>query len=141
MIATDAESPALFDRAVNVKNVIRRAAAHVDDKRAEIFLLLGEHDLGRSERGKNHVLHFQWQFFDASNGVLNPRPDTVNDMKIGFQFLPEHPDRIQNAILPIDVIMLDDRVQKRVLRWNTHFTCADLHVLDILLVDLVPVVR
>ena len=32
----------------------------------------------------------------------------MNDMKIGFQFLPEHPDRIENAILTVDVIMLND---------------------------------
>ena len=62
-------------------------------------------------------------------------------MEIGLQFLAQHSDRIEHAVLPVDVIMLDDRVQKRVLRRDAHFARVDLHVLDILLVDLVAIVR
>ena len=99
--------------------------------------MLGEHHLGGSERAENHVLDFKWQFFDAANRVLNARPNAVNDMKICFQFSPEHADRIKDAVLAVDVIVLNDRVKKRVLCRNAHFPRVDLYIFDILIVDLV----
>ena len=42
--------------------------------------------------------------------------DAVDDMIIGFQFLPEHSDRVQYSILSVDVIMLNERMEERVLR-------------------------
>ena len=83
----------MFHRAVDVKNVIGRAAADIDDERAEILLVLREHHLRGSERAENDVLDFERQLFHASDRVLNPRAHAVDDMKIGFQFLPEHADR------------------------------------------------
>ena len=141
VIAADREDAALFHRAIDIQNVIGRAAADIDDERAEIFLMLREHDLRGSERGENDVFHFERQFFHAANRVLNPRAHAVDDVKIRLEFLPEHADRIEHAVLPIDVIMLNDRMQERVLRRNAHFARVDLHVLDILLVDLVAIFR
>ena len=137
MIAADAENAALFDRAIHVQNVVRRSAADVDHERTKIFLMLREHDLRGGERGENHVLDFERQLFHATDRVLNPRAHAVDDVKIRLELLPEHADRIEHAVLSVDVIMLDDRMQKRVLRGNAHFARVDLHVLDVLLVDLV----
>ena len=141
VIAADREDAALFHRAVDIENVIGRPAADIDDERAEIFLMLREDDLRGSERGEDDVLDFERQFFHATDRVLDPRAHAVDDVKIRLQFLPEHSDRIEHAVLPVDVIMLDDRMQKRVLRRNAHFARVDLHVLDILLVDLVAIFR
>ena len=141
VIAADCEHAALFHRAVDIEHVIGRPAADIDDERAEIFLMLGEDDLRGGERREDDILHIERQFFDASDRVLNPRSHAVDDVEIGLQFLAEHSDRIEHAVLPVDVIMLDDRVQKRVLRRDAHFARVDLYVLDILLVDLVAVFR
>ena len=103
--------------------------------------MLGQDDLSGGERIKDDVFHLERQFLDAANGVLNPRAHAVNDVEIGLQLLPEHADGIEHAVLPVDVIMLDDRVQKCVLRRNAHFARVDLHVLDILLVDFVVIFR
>ena len=62
-------------------------------------------------------------------------------MKIRFQFLAEHADWIEHAILSVDVIMLNDRMEERVLRRNAHFARVDLHIFDILIVDLVALFR
>ena len=51
------------------------------------------------------------------------------------------PTGIEHAVLSVDVIMLDDRMQKRVLRGNAYFARVDFHVLDVLLVDFVAVFR
>ena len=116
MIAADGEHAALFHRAIDIQNVIGRAAADIDDERAQIFLMLREHDLRGSERVEDHVFDIERQFFHATNRVLNARAHAVNDVKIGLQFLAEHADGVEHAVLSVDVIMLDDRMQERVLR-------------------------
>ena len=62
-------------------------------------------------------------------------------MKIGLQFLTKHANGIEHAVLPIHVIMLNDGMKKGVLRRDAHLARIDLHVLDVLLVDLLVIVR
>src|SRR2546430_297334 len=101
--------------------------------------MLRQDNLGRRQRAKDDVLDFERQLFHASNRVLNPRAHAVNDVEIGLQLLPEHSDRIQHAVLTIDMIMLDDRMEESVLRGNADLARVDLHVLNVLLIDLVVV--
>src|SRR5206468_6382436 len=65
----------------------------------------------------------------------------VDDVKIGFQLLPGHPNRIKHADLPDHVIMLNDRMQKSVLRRDAHLARVTFHVFDILLINLIAVFR
>ena len=51
------------------------------------------------------------------------------------------PIGIEHAVLSVDVIMLNDRVQESVLRRNADFARIQFHVLDVLLVDLVAIFR
>ena len=88
--------------------------------------MLGEHDLRRREAAKHNVFDVQRQFFHASNRVLDPCAHAMDDVKIGLQLLAEHPDGIQNALLSIDVVMLNDRMQKSVLRRDAHFARINL---------------
>ena len=103
--------------------------------------MLRQHDLRRRQRGEDDVLHFERQLLHAADRVLNSRPHAVNDVEIRLEFLPQHPDRVEHAFLPIDVIMLDDRMEERVLRRDADFPRVDLDVFYVLLVDLVPVFR
>jgi hypothetical protein len=60
-------------------------------------------------------------------------------MKIGFQFLPKHPDWIEHPVLPIDMVMLDDRMQESILGRDAYLACVDLYILNVLLINLIPV--
>src|ERR1700730_15495620 len=108
MIAADAEDATLLHRSIDIKNVIGRASANIDDKGPEIFLVLGENNLRGSKRAEDHVLDIKRQLFQEPARVLNAGAHSVDDVKISFQFFAEHPDRIENAILSIDMVMLDD---------------------------------
>ena len=141
MVAADREDAALFHRAVDIENVIGRAAADIDHERAEIFLVLREDDLGRGEGREDDILDVERQFLHATDRVLDPVPHAVDDVEIGLEPLAQHPDRAQDAVVPVDVIILDDRMEKRVLRRDADLARVDLHVLDILLVDLVAIFR
>ena len=138
VIAPHTEDAALLDRAIYIQNVIRRPTPDIDDERAEVFLMLGEHDLGGGERGENDVLHFEGQFLHATDRVLNARPHTVDDVEIRFEFLAEHAHGVENAV---NVIMLDDGMEEGVLRGNAHLPCVDFHVLNVLLVHFVAIFR
>src|SRR5439155_20437041 len=132
---------ALLNRPIDIKNVIGRATANIDHERAEVFLMLSEHNLRGSKRAEDNILDLERELLNAADGVLDPGADAVDNMKIGFQFLPEHADRIEHTILSIDMVMLDDGMKKRVRRGNAHLARAHLHILDVLLVDLLPTLR
>ena len=72
---------------------------------------------------------------DAADRVLNPRADAVNDVIIRFEFIAQHPDGRENAILAVHVIMLDDGVHKRVLRRDVYLARVALHFFEVVLVD------
>ena len=89
-------------------NVGTGTAGPIDDKRAEIFLLLREYDLRGRKRAEDNIFDLQRQLIDTTNRILDPRADPVDDVKIRFQFASKHAERIEYAVLTIDVIMLDD---------------------------------
>src|SRR5947199_23524 len=107
-ILLDSEHAALLYCAVDVENVIGRSAANIDHQRAQIFLMLGEHDLSGRQGTEDNVLHFKRQLFDAADGVLNPGSDAVDNVEISLHLLAKHPDRVEHAVLTVDVIMLND---------------------------------
>ena len=139
VIAADSETTALLHRAVDIQNVIGRSATDIDDERTKILLVLCEDDLRGSERIEDDVFHFERQFLHATDRVLNARAHSMDDVKIRLQSLAEHSDRIEHAVLSIDVIMLNDRMQECVLRRNADFARVHLHIFDILFVDLIAV--
>ena len=65
----------------------------------------------------------------------------MNDVEIGFELFAEHANRVEDAALSIDVIMLNNRMQERVLCRNADFARVDLYIFNILVVDLVPLFR
>src|SRR6266567_4008422 len=139
MVAADRHATALLHCAVSIQNIVGCPAAHIDHQCPEIFLMLSEDYLRRSEPAEHDILDVERQLFHAPDGVLNARAHTVDDMKIGFQFLPKHPDRIEHAVLSIDVIMLNDRMQESVLCRNAHLARVNFYILGVLLINLIAV--
>src|SRR5437762_10343614 len=139
MVAAHCEAPAWLAHALGRYNVRARAAANTDHQSAEIFLVRRQDHLRRSKRAENHVLDVERQFLHAPDRVLNASTHAVDDMKIGLQFLPKHSDRIKDAVLPFDMVMLDDRMQKGILGRDAHLARADFYILDILFINLIAV--
>src|SRR5205085_12493341 len=73
----------------------------------------------------------------APDRVLTPGPHPVDDMEIGLQRLSEHADRVENAVLAVDVVVLDDGMKECVVRGNAYFPGVDFYILNVLLVDFV----
>src|SRR5579884_2946252 len=138
MIAAHGQTTALLHRAVGVQDVIGGSSPHINHQRAEIFFMLSQDHLRRSQPAENHVLDIERQLLDAADRVLDSRAHAVNDMEIGLQFLPQHSHRVKHAVLPIHVIVLNDGMQKGVLRRDAYLAHVSLHIL---LVDFVALLR
>ena len=141
MVAAHGQTTALPHCSLGVQNVVSGSAAHINHESAKVLLLLCKHDLRGSEPAKHNVLYLQRQFLHTSNGVLDPRAHTMDDVKIGFQFLAEHTDRVQHALLAIHLVMLNDGMQESVLRGNAYLARVNFYVLHILLIDFIAVLR
>ncbi len=63
VIATDGQHASVFDDAVGINNVIRRATADVNDQRAQFLLFARQQRERGSEAVENNLLHFKLQPF------------------------------------------------------------------------------
>src|SRR5207302_10294405 len=52
---------------------------------------------------------------------------------------PKHHDWIKDAILSIDMVMLDNGMEESVLRRDAHLTRDNFHILNVLLINLIAV--
>ena len=103
--------------------------------------MLGEHDLRGSEPAKHNVFDVQRQFFHAANRILDPCAHAVDNVKISLQLLAEHADRVQHALLSIDLVMLNNRMEERVLCGNAHLARVNFYILHILPINFIAVLR
>jgi hypothetical protein len=73
-----------------------------------LLLIFVEHRLGGGKGIYDDVGRFEFKLLDATDRILNPGANAVNNMEIGFQFLSKETHRVQYSILTIDVVVLDD---------------------------------
>ncbi len=133
MVATNRQHAGVLDDATGINDVIRRAAADVNDQRAEFLLLVGQQRQRRRKAVENNFIHFQLQAFDKANGVLQAVRVAVNDVHIHLQPRTEHPHRIRHAILSIHKKMLADGVNDVVFRRQIDRLRVLDHILHIVL--------
>ena len=141
MIATNANAATLLDRAVGVHHVSGRPTAHVDDQRAEILLIVVEHDLRAGQRAEDDVLDFDAEFFHAADARLDAASDPMDNVEIRLQHLSEHANWIQYAILAVDIVVLEDGVQELIGLRNANLPRSGLHIFEIVFADLFAILR
>jgi len=101
-----------------INDVVRDSPADIDHHGTGLFLGITENDLRGGDRIHHDIVHFDIELLYAANRVLNPGHHPMNDVVIGLQLGAEHPERINHALLSIDIIALDDRVQDYILLRN-----------------------
>ena len=77
------------------------------------LILIEQHLRGR-QRIEDDVKHFRADFLDATDAVFDAGGHAMNDVKIGLQLAPEHADGIEHSIVPVDVVVLQDRMDEHV---------------------------
>ena len=66
---------------------------------------------------------------------MNAVGHTVDDVKIRFQLCSHHAVRVDNALLSIDIVALDDRVDDDVLLGDSRLLGFEFNTLDFLCRD------
>ena len=82
VVAADCQHPAVAYGPVEVDDVIGDAAANIHHERSGLFLVVVEHDLCGGQGVDHHVLDDDVAFLHAPDGILHPRSDAMDDVKI-----------------------------------------------------------
>src|ERR1700730_11980047 len=114
VVTADRKHSALFNCSIDINDKIGSSSADIDQDCSQLFLVFFQNGLSRRKRVDDHIGRLEFQFFYTTNLVLNPSADSINDVKIRLQFLPQQTDRIEDSVLPIDVVVLNNRVENAV---------------------------
>ncbi len=104
----------MFHHAINIDDVVGRAAANIEHDRAHLLLLRRQQSQRGSQAGENRLIHFQLHPLDQADGVLDAVEVAVNHVHVHFQPLTQHAHGIGNAVLAVHNEMLPDRVERSV---------------------------
>ena len=137
VVAPDGQNARVHHCAVAKKDVIGRSATDVDDQSAELPLAMVEDGVRGGHRTHHNVVDLEVGLADAAQVVLDARLRTVHDMELGLEPAPDHAERTGHALLPVDVVALDDGVQEHIAGRNRDLEGALLDLVDVLVLDLV----
>src|ERR1017187_631645 len=98
MVAANGEDSGMFDDAADIDNVIGRAAADVNDERAEFLLLVREERERGGKAVEDDFVHLNLKPLDDADGVLEAVRIAVDNVDIHFEPRAEHPDWIGDAV-------------------------------------------
>ena len=133
MVAADREHAGVLDDAVGIDDVIGRAAADVNDQRAEFLLLVRQQRERRGEAVEDDFVHLQLQAFDRADGILQAVGVAVDDVHIHFQARAQHADRVGDAVLAVHEKVLADGVDDVVFGGQIDRLGVLDHVLHVVL--------
>ena len=141
VVAADAEHSALLHCAARIHDEARRAAADVHHDCARGLLVRIEHRLRCGVRGEDDVLDLDVEIDHALEAVADARGDAMHDVKVRLQLAPVHADGVQNSVLPVHVVVLENRVDEHVLRRDRRRSRRLLHSGKIAAVNLLALLR
>ena len=136
MVAADRQHAGMLDDAVGIDDVFGRAAADVNDQRAEFLLLVGQQRQRGGQAVEHDVIHLQLQPLDRANRILQPVQIAMHDMHVHLDARAEHAHRVGDAVLAVHQKMLADGVDDVVLGGQVDRLGVLDHVLHVVFRDL-----
>ena len=120
VVAAHRNAAGRLDRPVLIEHVVGGAAADVDHQRAALLRLAVERDLGGRDRREDQIVDVERHLAHALDLVFNPRPDPVNDMKVGIDRLSGQPDRRGRVFEAVHPEAADDMMKIDVIGRDGH---------------------
>ena len=111
VIAADGDHPGVPQAAALEDREVGRAAADVDDRDAEILLVLGQHRFARGELLQHGLDHRHAGPVHARDDVLRGRGAAGHDVHVDLEPRAGHPDGRPDAVLLVDHEVLREHVQ------------------------------
>ena len=110
VIAAEADHRRVLDRAVVIDSDVGGAAADVDQHHAELALFVGKHGFGRGQRRQHHLGDVEAGAVAALDDILRRGRGAGHDMNLGFEAHAGHAERLANAVLVVDDVVLRQHV-------------------------------
>ncbi len=111
VIAADADDRGVPEAAALVDRDVGRAAADVDERDAELLLVLGEHRLARGQLFDHRLRHRDAGAVHARDDVLRRALAAGDDVDVDLETRAGHADRRADAVLLVDDEVLRQDVQ------------------------------
>ena len=99
------------DAAVDVEQDVGRAAADVDDRDADLLLVVGEDGLGARERLEHDVGDDEAAALGAADDVLHAARGGGDEVHLRAEAHAAHPDRVADAVLDVDDVLARQDVE------------------------------
>ena len=91
---------------------VGRAGAHLDERDAELLLVLGEHAERARERLEHELAHLVARPLHRLAQVHRRRAADRDEVHLGLEPRADHADRIADAVVLVDRVLLRNRVQQ-----------------------------
>src|SRR5439155_1848057 len=111
MVAAERDHARVLDGPAGEDRQIRRAAADVHQRDAQLLLLFRQHRLRGSERLEHDVCHLQPGTAAALDDVLGAADRRGDDVHLRFQAHSAHSQRFADAVLLVDDVLLREDVE------------------------------
>src|SRR6185369_9347499 len=136
LVAGDRDHRRVLDGAAAEDGDIGRAAAHVDETDAELFLVVGQHRVARRELLEHHVLDGEPAALHALHDVLRRAHRAGDEVDLALEPHARHADRLADAFLRVDDEFLRQHVDHALVgRYRDRARRVD-HALDVAGADL-----
>ena len=111
VVAADRDDARVGDAAVDVEEDVGRAAADVDDRDADLALVVGEDGLGARERLEDDVGDDEAAALGAADDVLDAARGGRDEVHLRAEAHAAHPDRVADAVLDVDDVLARQDVE------------------------------
>jgi hypothetical protein len=141
VVAAERDDAGVLDGAAGEDGHVGGAAADVDERDAQLLLLLGQHRLRRSERLEHDVGDREPGLGAALDDVLRARGGGGDDVDLGLQPHAAHAQRLLDAVLLVDHVLLRQHVEDLAVLGDVHRPGRVEHAVDVRLPDLLVLHR
>ena len=111
VVAADGDDAGVPEAAALEDSEVGRAAADIDERDAQLLLVLGEDRLARGQLLEHRVEHRHARPIHAGDDVLRGRGAAGHDVDVHFEPRAGHADRRADAVLLVDDEVLRQDVQ------------------------------
>ena len=137
VVAAEGDRAEVADLPLVEDGEVGRARAHLDERDAELLLVLGQHGERAGERLEHELAHLVAGALDALAQVDRRRRADRDEVHLRLEPRAAHPDRIADAGVLVDGVLLRDGVQQLAVLRDRLRARHLVRAIDVGLVDLV----
>src|SRR4051812_21794894 len=137
IVAAEGHRAEVADLPLVKEREVGRARAHLDERDAQLLLVFREHGERTREWLEHELAYAVAGTLDGLAQIERGRAADRDEIHLRLQSRPDHPDRIANAAIAVDGVLLRYRVEQLAVGGNRLRARDLVGAVDVLLADLV----